>query len=393
MTHQRNELYMTTFTPHDKTHAFTGISKTNLLRILLTNHHLMSYQGSENFTFIIADFLKKNGHDVVVYSAYLGELKRDFNTIGVRVETNLKALENETFDIAHVHHQINACEIRYYFPRLPIILLCHGINFLETPPILDLKISQYLATSERVLNHMVSQGIPREKILIFRNMVDRTIFSSQRPINQIPKKALVISNKLSSDKAQTIQQACKALKIESFFVGRSFHSIKYKQVPLYINQADIVFSLGRGVIESMFCGRVPVVFDHEGGDGMVTPSTIVQNMTCNFSGNLHNIHYNEEELVTVLQAYRPSDAVELQQIAYDYFAADKQILVLIDIYRKRMREQVEPLDGTTRCLLDSIIQTISETRAYQCGYHNYMMTPGCFILRLERFIKKLILRT
>ena len=43
------------------------------------------------------------------------------------------------------------------------------------------------------------------------------------------------------------------------------------RLPVEINEVDIVFSLGRGVIEAMLCGRIPIVFDHLGGDGMVTP--------------------------------------------------------------------------------------------------------------------------
>jgi len=38
------------------------------LNILITNHHLLDFTGSEVFTFTLADFLKRAGHNVTIYS-------------------------------------------------------------------------------------------------------------------------------------------------------------------------------------------------------------------------------------------------------------------------------------------------------------------------------------
>lgn len=340
----------------------------NALRILLTNHHLLSYQGSEVFTFTIADFLTRKGHQVSVYSAYIGKLKQDFEKIGVVIVSDLHLLKDQDFDLAHVHHHINAYEIRYYFPRLPIVLLCHGIVFLENPPPLDLKISQYLATSERVRDSMVGKGIEKEKILIFRNMVDSSKFCPLSEIHQQAQRALIVSNKIDPNSENVIRQACKALHIKTMFIGARFQQVDYERMPLLINEADIVFSLGRGVIETMFCARIPIVFDYEGGDGMVTPSTITQNMTCNFSGNLHNKHYNLDELINILHTYQAHKAIQLRQIALDYFAAEKQVENLINIYNTHVNKEIEELSPSNKQILASIVSSIAETRLYTNHY-------------------------
>lgn len=334
----------------------------------------MSYRGSENFTFTIADYLIRNGHRVTVYSAYTGRLKQDFERLGIRVVSDLRILKEHDFDIAHVHHHVNAYEIRHYFPHLPMVLLCHGIIFLENPPALDLKISQYLATSERVRNCMVAKGVSKERILIFRNMVDRDKFYPRSTIAPQPKRALIVSNKIDHNSENTIRKACEMLKISSTFVGERFKEVDYRQMPQLLNETDIVFSLGRGVIEAMFCGRIPVVFDVEGGDGMVTPSTIAQNMTCNFSGNLHNARYNVDELISVLQGYNPNNALELLNMSHEYFAADKQVHDLIAIYRKHLNSDIEVLTSGNKEILASIVYSISETRAYS-SYHQSTLQP------------------
>lgn len=342
--------------------------KKHALRILLTNHHLLSYQGSEIFTFTIAEFLLRKGHQVSVYSAYIGKLRKDFERIGVTLVSDLRLLKEHDFDLAHVHHHINAYEIRYYFPRLPIVLLCHGIIFLENPPPLDLKISQYLATSERVRDSMVSKGVEKEKILIFRNMVDSSKFYPRFEINRRPQRALILSNKIDRSSENVIRQACKALNIKTLFVGARFKRVDYERIPLLINEADIVFSLGRGIIETMLCARIPIIFDYEGGDGMVTPSTIKQNMTCNFSGNLYNTHYHLDELIRILHAYCAPQAVQLRQIALDYFAADKQVETLINLYHSHANKEVEALSSSNQQILASIVSSIDETRFYTNHY-------------------------
>lgn len=334
------------------------------LHILLTNHHLISYQGSENFTFTIADFLIRKGHQVTVYSAYAGMLTKDFERLGINVVSDLRLLRDKDFDIAHVHHHINAYEVRHYFPHLPIVLLCHGIIFLENPPPLELNISQFLATSERVRDSMVTKGVAKEKIFIFRNMVDSEKFYPYSKISLQPRRAIIISNKIDKDSAQVIRQACKALKVQTVFIGKRFKQIEYKQMPKWLNETDLVFSLGRGVIEAMFCGRIPVVFDIEGGDGMVTSSTIQQNMTCNFSGNLYNARYTQDELISILMGYRADDAIELRSVALDYFAADRQVEKLINIYYSCISKEIELLSPFNKQILNSIVSSISETRTY-----------------------------
>ena len=90
------------------------------MKILLSNHHLLTYAGTEIYTYTLAKFLKISGHNVTIYSHYLGNIKSDFEKLGVEIYSDIEQLTSHHFDIAHVHHNINLFENRYHFPNLPI---------------------------------------------------------------------------------------------------------------------------------------------------------------------------------------------------------------------------------------------------------------------------------
>lgn len=334
------------------------------MKILLTNHHLFSYQGTENFTYVIADFLRRRGHEVTLYSAYFARLQEDFKRIGVRIVTDIETIKGEAFDIAHVHHQINLYEVRFYFPTLPIVLLCHGVNFLETPPSFDVNVTQFLAVSERAENNMLKAGVEKDKIRLFRNMIDEDEFYPIKPIHEFPKKALVVSNKIDLYTEEVIRNACQQFNIACTFVGERFKKVSYHEMAELINQYDLIFSLGRGVMEALFCGRIPIVLDFEGGDGMVTEKTIHEQVKSNFSGNLYNLRYSVDELVEVIKQYDATKIDSLREVALTLFSAERRIDDLIAIYEQCMGVKVQPLGQSEQKMLATLVATIKETRKY-----------------------------
>jgi|GEM_PF-1301035 len=339
------------------------------MKILLTNHHLLDFTGSEIFTFTIADFLKKRGHEVIVYSKYVDRMLPSFQSIKVPVVQDLALIKGEKFDIAHVHHNINAIEVRYHFRELPIVFLSHGIlPFLEQPPYIDLNISKFLAVSEEVKQNLVKNGVKENDIKIYRNIVDSQKFCPINRIRSKPEKALILSNRIDANRGNVIREACNRLNIQCKFIGSRFGEIEQALLPHYINDADIVFSLGRGAIETMLHGRVPIIFDYFDGDGMVTPENIKEIMKCNFSGRRYRINYTVDGLVNEIEKYRSEYGNNLREIALEYFAAENQIDVLIGVYEQIIKKGVEGISELQSRLLDVFMHTIIETRNY--AYEN-----------------------
>jgi len=341
------------------------IKERRNLKILLTNHHLLDFTGSEVFTFTIADYLKKNGHDVTVYSKYSDRIRRYFDLRQIPIVDDLAKLNGKRFDVAHVHHNLNALEVRNFCQNVPIVFLSHGVlPFLEQPPLIDIHISKFLAVSEEVKNNLISKLADKNAVDIFRNIIDPYIFSPTSKIHKEPRNALVLSNRIDPSTEHIIREACNTLNIKCMFVGSRFGEIDYIQVPRYINHADIVFSLGRGAIEAMMCARIPLVYDYLGGDGLVTPSNFDDIMKCNFSGRSNKIKFSVDSLVEEIRQYKDEYGEELCKIACSYYGADTKIHELVEIYHNAIKIDVPPLTSTNQTLLEYILANINETRSY-----------------------------
>ncbi len=339
--------------------------KDNKLKILITNHQLLDFTGSEIYTFTLAENLVKKGHEITIYTKYADKIIYLFDSINVKVATKIDEIKNEQFDIAHIHHNLMAIEIRYHFPKLPLVFLSHGIiPFLEQPPVINIGISKYIAVSEEVKQNLIVQGIEENKIEVIGNIVDPKYFYAKSEINEIPKKALILSNKISLDVEKTILEACAWLNIETEFIGRRFKESDPLNICNYINNSDIVFTLGRGIIETMLCERVPIIFDRNGGDGILTSENAEEYMKRNFSGRTRNKFFTTQELIYEIKKYNKNDAKKLPQIAEKFFGLNN-INKLEQIYFKAVNENnsVE-LNEENKKIADTIFNTIIETTRY-----------------------------
>jgi O-antigen biosynthesis protein len=176
--------------------------------------------------------------------------------------------------------------------------LSHGAKtFLENPPPIDINISHWGAVSEHVKAKLASQGIKRSQISVVNNIVDQELFDSFTPINKTPKKAVIISNRMKKTHIQRIKQACHKQGIKVVGVGTVFNKrVDNSDMPKVINYADIVFTIGRGVVETMMCGRIPIVFDSShGGDGMLTTKNFKQSAANHFNGSYKHKYFTQAE--------------------------------------------------------------------------------------------------
>lgn len=334
-------------------------------KILLSNHQLLHNSGSEIYTVVLANYLKQNNCEVIVYSKYLGVLKDNFKQLGIKVVDNLEKIKNIKFDIAHVHHNINAIEIRNFFPDLPIIFLSQGVlPFLEQPPMFEINISHFFAISEEIKVNLVSKGIDEKQITTIGNIVDPNTFFPAGKINNTPSRALIISAKISDEKATIIKAACDTLKIEYTFIGGRFGEVSQNEVNQLIQQADIVFSLGRGIIESMFCERIPIVFDYAGGDGMVTPKNFDEIRKNNFSGRRFAKNFTVEELVEVIKKYNPDEAPILREKASEIYSAPNVVKQLLSAYKSAIGSFGPNYNPEIEKQLGNFYSTVQETRDY-----------------------------
>lgn len=334
------------------------------VKILLTNHQLINDNGTEVFVYTLADQLVQLGHEVVVYSPFLGGIREKFDRRGIPVCDDLTALPDD-FHLAHVHHNITAYEVRDRFPSLPILYMAHGIkSTLEHLPQANIGISQFVASSDGIRESMLANGVPADRLEIVRNLVDERLFFPGEALPPQPRRALMLSNKVDPRTELIIREACRQRDIQITFVGARFGRVPNDQIPDMIRASDIVFSLGRGVIEAMFCGRVPIVFDHEGGDGLVTPQNFAEVLKRNFSGKRYQRNITVQELVDEIGLYHQEYGMQLRALATAEFSATRQTEKLLRLYETCLKREVPALTDSETRLIHSICEMIAKTRVY-----------------------------
>ena len=332
------------------------------MRVLIATHHYFDLTGSETFAYTLAKTLMFKGCNVAIYSPYIGGIITEKTLqLGIPVFSSLQEIKEEKFDAIHLSHNLVAIEVRYCFPYTPIIFLSHGVlPFLEQPPLEDLNISKFLAVSEEVKGNLIQRGIFNDNILIFRNMIDTKRFYPLEEINEEPKRVLVNSRRMDQQTLSIVAEACKRLGLEMKFIGNP-GNIEW-DVEKHINQVDICISLGRGILEAMSCGRAAIVFDYDGGDGLVTVDNIDEIQKCNFSGRRLKRRFSVETLIDEIQKYTKHMGMANRGIVEERFSAEKNVNLLIDIYEKAINffEHKPPIFDR----LNYVKNLITETRSY-----------------------------
>jgi CheY-like chemotaxis protein len=273
------------------------------MKILMGNHALDSYAGTETFTYALACELKRLEHDVICFSPRLGKLSDRLQESDITVTDDLATLPND-IDVIHAHHRHESLLAFSRFADKPMVFVCHGVlPWQEQPFRSPLNIHRYVAVSEEVRDHLIRQlRIDSNRVLIIRNGIDLRRFASRRPIRSRPRHALVLSNYMPDSLRGLISGVCRRLGITVSHVGRTRSVWAVEQE---INRADVVFALGRSALEAMACRRVVIVVDYNGADGLVTPQNFHLLRLRNFSGRTYRHQYTEQSLQEEIERYDP----------------------------------------------------------------------------------------
>lgn len=276
------------------------------MKILVTNYDLNYYAGTETFIYALAVELRRIGHEVICFSPRLGGVAQRLASAGIAVTGDLSAAPDD-IDVIHAHHRYESLLARARYPDRPMIFVCHGVlPWQEQPVPTALDVTRYVAVSEETRDHLIRRhGVAERDVVIVRNGIDLDRFQSRTPVGARPRRALVLSNYMPAEQRAKIRRVCRGLGITLREAGArdALWAVEDE-----INDADLVFGLGRSALEAMACRRLVVVYDYNGGDGLVTPERFELLRRRNFSGRTHARHFTETELAAEIAAYDPAIA-------------------------------------------------------------------------------------
>ena len=252
------------------------------LVILLTNHFIGGQTGTETWIKTMKEALK--GHEVDTYSFTQDEIPtKHYDLALINHHTCLKALENTPIETR--------------------IFTSHGVIPDLEQPIEGA--DYYVSVSEEVQDNLKEKGF---ESTVIRNPIDKDVFKPTNKVNKELKNVLFMSN-YPGNAGRIVEQACRGLNFKKIGGGNRVNNPQD-----YINWADLVITLGRGVLESMSCNRNVIVFDYNGGDGFIDEETFLEYRKKNNSGRTNRIKYTPEELRKEFSKYNPD--LELRHLVH-----------------------------------------------------------------------------
>ena len=311
------------------------------MKILLATYFLRAWTGSELFTATLARALAHRGHQVTVHAPMLGELGRQLAYDGLSVTGRLSDLVEAEFEVAHVHHNVVSLAVRAAFPRLPMVMLLHGVlPDIERPPSADLSLAKILGVSEEVVEHARTwntHGTPTE---IVRNFVDSQHWTAARPVGTRLRRVLVLSNDYPAEMRHIVESACALVGVQSEHVGlpeNPQHDVRPS-----IERSDLVITQGRGVLEALAMERNVIVLGARGGDGFVDEQTFFEFRQRNFSGRTSGIRFTPESLAQEMARFDPELGPRLRALVRAEHEQDEIISRLEELYRQAAADNVAP---------------------------------------------------
>lgn len=284
--------------------------------------------GTETFTYTLAKSLVRKGHEVnlITHDAGFVSDKLFAESKGL-LEVN-RMVYKESYDLSLINHNTVVDLVYSLGIDSKIIQTCHGVTpELEQPSKLA---DCHISITNEVKDHLKGLGFQSEVIL---NGVDLDRFYPTNKINPTIKKVLSLCHDERANKK--IEKVCSTLGADLIRLNKN-DSPKW-EVESIINQSDLVFGLGRGVYESMSCGRPCFVYDQRGyigdvGDGMITPSNFNDLVYNNCSGRTNRRSFSVDDMVKEIKEHYSTQLSEsMRGIAELKMDIDKQVDKYLDI--------------------------------------------------------------
>lgn len=330
------------------------------MKILFTTHHFFEYTGTETYSYTLIQELLNKGHKITLYSRYLDKDKYVFdNNLNISFVNNLELVKNETFDIIHCQHNLNLIEVRYFFPNTPLIFFYHGVYpFLEQPINYELNIDYHVAVSQEIKEHLLKNHIPENKIKICPNMFDIQKFYPLKERNSKPIKAIILSNYKRIYAEEKILEACADLGITVDISREKYPNLPYNSVNELINEYDLVFTVGRGIAETILAERIAFIINDKIMSGIVTSDNFEEVLKNNFSGRRFKIKITKNKIINELNKVDSVDTKDLRKKIVDQMSGKVVTSKIEKIYREAIKKhKTKRIDKINNEFIYSAIDT------------------------------------
>lgn len=250
------------------------------LDVLICCYFFNGYTGSEMSNFEMAKQLKKWGHNVTIIAEAVGNpLKSKAESFGIRV-FSVNEMPDENFDILHLNHKPIAEKVLKKYSKTPAVMHVRSevIPHFEEP-IKSPQIKKYISIRDTVKDHIMSFGIPDNKIIHIDNPFDYERFNTDYESVENNSKIVLFVGTIDHLRINMIYEAIKnteRLGGKFWIIGKDqgnylphlkkFDCVEYlgikENVEDYIKKSDVTVGIfrGRTTIEGWLCGKPAYIY-------------------------------------------------------------------------------------------------------------------------------------
>jgi hypothetical protein len=274
------------------------------MKVLITQHELITWRGSEMFTVEVANELRKRGHEVAVFCPRIGIPSSLMLAGGTWVKSRLCEIP-WTPDVIHGQHPLQAIAALSYFLDVPAIYYCHTVTPWQP---VHTRIRKYLVRSESIMPGLETvDSISRDRIAVLPAFVNTKRFSTvRRPVRPFRRALLFGGSRFSPGELRRLEQACRERGMTLEKIGQAYGNPIDRPEELLPN-FDLVFAVGRCAAEALACGCavIPIVPGLAGN--LITPENFDDLAFSNFSPRYFSSgsRISMEWLTTEIERYSP----------------------------------------------------------------------------------------
>ena len=273
-------------------------------KVLLTNHHLINYAGSELVTLDLATEFQHQGWDVTVATfRFGGGIEKFFTEREIPVINVLnQSLPDSEFDLVWSHHfpVLIKCLVEDSVKTKSLVLSSLSpYEPLEAIPFFESQADLILCNSEETKKDIIEYNncvdFNKNKLFVFNNSVPANWFNLHldRDDSKL-KKIAIISNHPPGEILNAID-ILKAQNIEVDLIGISGNP-QLVNIDV-LNSYNAIITIGRTVQHCMSLGIPVFCYDHFGGPGWLTPDNFQMAEWFNYSGRCCYKRFSGEEIV------------------------------------------------------------------------------------------------
>jgi hypothetical protein len=329
------------------------------VNLLLVTRALSRPAGSEIYLETVATELRQLGHEVELYSPDLGTMAGRLRAAGFVVHESLDGVRPP--DVVHAQHASTALRARARFPSVPMVYVCHSsvLDIEDVPPMAVPQAIVVLSDIVRARVEASALGAEVDVVRLRQPVAVPFTDGGLVPIGATPTTATLVAHR-SAHVEPVLREVCGAHGITLHTIGGDGNRVD--DLTSHLMGSDIVFAVGRSLLEAMAIGRAAFLLDDRGSGGFVTAESYPGMERGTFAA-FDPEPCTRELLTAHLRHYDPELGRLGRELVRRHHSSRVHARELVAVYQGAV-EAPPPVPPETRALMEAFADSLEATFHY-----------------------------